>query len=822
MKKNIIIKIGIFCLLLSIIGIPIYGVSVTKGDINANGKIDIRDCMKILHYISGKDTNLSNDELEASDVTGDGKVDSRDAHMILYSVSGQYTGTFPVTLSDYGDLNRDGKISIVDSSKLFGYIDGRTQLTPQELAVSDVNADMKINLADAQILFQVVQGRIISPLPTVYDCVGDLNQDKIVNDSDVIILQNYINSGNTTYKLDYDINHDGKVDNLDVDEIYKIIDSFGKQLTFEKHYFKISSEEKIVSLIDGKEIDNQILNWTTSNDNIAEVVNGTIIPIGDGICTITAKTVDGSNLSHTCRVMVDFNNKIKITAGDVNEDGVINIFDSIKTMHYLSGKNRDLSMTQLLAADVTGDGNLDTRDGFMLFYKVSGRYTGNFPVTLSDYGDLNGDGKIGVTDAMILFHYVNGKRQLTPQELAVADANGDMKISIADAQLIFHIASGRIEAVLPYNYKYVGDLNEDEIVNHPDVVVLQNYLNKRSVNYQFEYDINHDGLVDNSDVTELNQLVESFGDTLTLNKTAVTIVTKSNEELTALIDGNVINNEMLSWSTSNPNVAEVVNGVIIPIGNGSCEITCKTTDGSSISKNCQVTVDFKVTSITLNKEELTFKDKTAQALSVVVGPGYAKNKNVTWTSNDERVAKVSSTGVVTPVGNGNCEIICKTTDGSNISKNCQVTVDFKVTDIRLNKIEYIFNSWEAQKVAMIIEPNYAKNKNVIWTSNNEKVAKVNEEGIITPLGNGSCKITCKATDGSNISKVCNVIINIPYSKGDYNKDNKVDVTDVYHILTAISKNTKLDGDIKELVDMNEDGKVDVTDAYLLLLEISKI
>lgn len=61
-----------------------------------------------------------------------------------------------------------------------------------------------------------------------------------------------------------------------------------------------------------------------------------------------------------------------------------------------------------------------------------------------------------------------------------------------------------------------------------------------------------------------------------------------------------------------------------------------------------------------------------------------------------------------------------------------------------------------------------------------------------------------------------------YQKGDFDKNDQIDVTDAYQVLTSISKNKVFTEEQYLVIDMNEDKKIDITDAYLLLKEMAKI
>ncbi len=80
-----------------------------------------------------------------------------------------------------------------------------------------------------------------------------------------------------------------------------------------------------------------------------------------------------------------------------------------------------------------------------------------------------------------------------------------------------------------------------------------------------------------------------------------------------------------------------------------------------------------VTGVSLDKSEISLEVGETQTLTATVAPADATNKSVTWTSNNENVAKVSNAGVVTAAGVGNATITVTTTDG-NKTATCDVEV----------------------------------------------------------------------------------------------------------------------------------------------------
>ena len=85
--------------------------------------------------------------------------------------------------------------------------------------------------------------------------------------------------------------------------------------------------------------------------------------------------------------------------------------------------------------------------------------------------------------------------------------------------------------------------------------------------------------------------------------------------------------------------------------------------------------EIKVTAIRLSQTtaELEVGETLNLATGLTIEPGNATNKNVIWSSSNSAIATVDN-GIVTAVSEGNATIIVKSTDGSNVSATCLITV----------------------------------------------------------------------------------------------------------------------------------------------------
>lgn len=81
----------------------------------------------------------------------------------------------------------------------------------------------------------------------------------------------------------------------------------------------------------------QRVTWSSSDPSVAKVVGGTVYAQDMGECLITARTLDGTNLTADCLVMVYPGGETPTPAGsgDMNGDGIVNISDVTSLIDYL-------------------------------------------------------------------------------------------------------------------------------------------------------------------------------------------------------------------------------------------------------------------------------------------------------------------------------------------------------------------------------------------------------------------------------------------------------------------------------------------------------
>ena len=179
----------------------------------------------------------------------------------------------------------------------------------------------------------------------------------------------------------------------------------------------------------------------------------------------------------------------------------------------------------------------------------------------------------------------------------------------------------------------------------------------------------------------------------------------------------------------------------------------------------------KVTGIDLNISTLTLDINVSKQIKAYVRPTTAKNTNVIWSSSDNNIASVSTTGLVKGVNYGSCTITAITEEG-NFKSVCQVTIqksienEVKVTGVQVLNSNIALDIGEEEYIIPNILPNNATNQDVTYVSSSPTIATVDNTGKITGVNYGVCEIKVIPVDNPEISARCYISISTE-DKKDY-------------------------------------------------------
>lgn len=229
----------------------------------------------------------------------------------------------------------------------------------------------------------------------------------------------------------------------------------------------------------------------------------------------------------------------------------------------------------------------------------------------------------------------------------------------------------------------------------------------------------------------------------------------------------------VTWSSSDDMVATVdKDGVIRAKDAGTATITAKTTDPKNADRvlaTAKVIVGSAVTGLEINGIE---GDQLAKGSYVrlipEITPENATNKSVTWSSSDDSVLAVDSSGNVRAVGVGAATVTCTAADNSGTEACIEITVIQAVTGIKLTtKLgdtpggTKTFEKGEPITVTAEVFPEDATNKDIIWTVDDDHIVSIEEHGnyvIVTGESAGKVKLSASSTDDSGKAAIIELAV----------------------------------------------------------------
>ncbi|MEK3736835.1 Ig-like domain-containing protein [Paenibacillus sp. FSL H7-0941] len=395
---------------------------------------------------------------------------------------------------------------------------------------------------------------------------------------------------------------------------------------------------------------NKTVNWSSSDETVATVVNGVVTPVGVGTAIITVTTTDGSfTASSVVNVSAPIPPVVDVTGVKLDQE----------TLNLTTGEADGLLKATIEPANATDKDVIWSSSDETVATVVNGvvtpvgEGTAVITVTTKD-GSFTASTTVNVSAPIPPVVDVTGvKLDQETLNLTAGEADGLLKATIepanaTDKDVIWSSSDETVATVVNGVVTPVGEGTAVITVTTKD----GSFKASTTVNVSAPIP----PVVDVTGV-KLDQ------ETLELTAGEADGLLKATIEPANATDKDVI------WSSSDETVATVVNGVVTPVGEGNAVITVTTKDGSfkastTVNVAAPKPPSVIVTGVTLDHTELNLTVGEGDGnLQVTVAPANATNKGVIWSSSDETVAKVVY-GVVTPIGEGTAIITVTTKDGS--------------------------------------------------------------------------------------------------------------------------------------------------------------
>ncbi len=246
-------------------------------------------------------------------------------------------------------------------------------------------------------------------------------------------------------------------------------------------------------------------------------------------------------------------------------------------------------------------------------------------------------------------------------------------------------------------------------------------------------------------------------ESITLNKSALTLWRGDSEKLSATVLPEDLSNREVTWACEPASVATVDNdGTVHAVGAGQATITATTKAMPSKSATCALTVNIKVDGLVLDKTNMTLKVGESQTITAIVTPEGLPDKSVTWESDHADIASVVD-GTVKGLKPGMATITVTTVAEPKVSKTCTVTVEQAAVNLVLDKTEMTLKVGESQTITATVTPEGLPDKSVTWESDHADIASV-VDGTVKGLKPGMATITVTTVAEPKVSKTCTVTV----------------------------------------------------------------
>ena len=204
------------------------------------------------------------------------------------------------------------------------------------------------------------------------------------------------------------------------------------------------------------------------------------------------------------------------------------------------------------------------------------------------------------------------------------------------------------------------------------------------------------------------------------------------------------------WKSLNPDIAAVdANGTVTGLKRGNAIITATAADGSRVKGKIIIRVIQPVTGLAINPKEIRVTTGKYVLVKADAQPANASDRTVTWRSSDESIATVLN-GRVMGQKAGTCTITCASTTNPEVTASATVIVTQMVKSIEFTtpKEQLTLRTGERVQLQWVIGPDDATDTAVTFRSAHQKVATVDNNGVVTAVGRGTASIYVTAQDPS--------------------------------------------------------------------------
>ena len=228
------------------------------------------------------------------------------------------------------------------------------------------------------------------------------------------------------------------------------------------------------------------------------------------------------------------------------------------------------------------------------------------------------------------------------------------------------------------------------------------------------------------------------------------LAVKKSLQVQASVKPAAVKNKKAVLSVADETVAQVRGNTVTGLKAGETVLTVASEQDPSVTVQYLVVVYVPVTRINVTADSKNIAAGQTVTLKAAFVPEDATVKDVTWTSSADEIATVDENGNVTGVKRGNVRITATAKDGGRIHSDFYMLVSQNAEQIILDKQELTVDTGRNALLKATVLPKETNDKTVVWTSSDDKIAKVNSNGLVTGVARGDCEIVCTSKNDANV------------------------------------------------------------------------
>ncbi len=244
-------------------------------------------------------------------------------------------------------------------------------------------------------------------------------------------------------------------------------------------------------------------------------------------------------------------------------------------------------------------------------------------------------------------------------------------------------------------------------------------------------------------------------ESITLNKTDITLKTGSYSTITPTVLPSTVNDKSVVWSSSDTSVAKVsTSGRVTAVSPGTAIITCESKTHPDVYAQAVVSVYQPVTKVAFTDKNPYVAVGETIHLNWTVTPDTATDTSVTFSTNKENVVHVGQDGSVTGLKRGECYVYATANDGSGKKATIKVQVTQPVEGVSIKNEEITVGVDEKVTNTAVFYPEDASIKNMTWYAEDATIASVSGTGskvTVTGRNWGETNIIGVTEDGSYVT-----------------------------------------------------------------------